>query len=116
MFFPLFPMMLVLALVVLSTLLYALELPYLTPEMLPPRVSAGLFVVLVLWMFGGMARQTLRDTEQREAEKQARDNLLREQNFELWAARQLHDTAVRERTAEGCRPCGAVCCMSVSGQ
>ena len=61
--------MLVLVLVVLSALLYALGLPVSHAGDAAHRVSAGLFVVLVLWMFGGMARQTLRETEQREAEK-----------------------------------------------
>ena len=93
------PLMLMMCALVLSALLVALGLSALRAEMVPLRLSAGLYIVLVLWVFGGMLRHFVREEEQREAERRARDALMREQSFALWAAWQLHEAAVQERTA-----------------
>jgi hypothetical protein len=93
------PILLFLVVFVLGMLAYALGLTPHTSAWLSPRASAGLFGGVMLWFATTFVRMMLRDTERWTAEREARDALLREQNIELWRARQLHEAAVQEKTA-----------------
>lgn len=54
----------------------------------------------MIWFVSTFVRMMIRDTERWTAEREARDALLREQNWELWHARQIHEAAVDAKTAE----------------
>lgn len=71
----------------------------LTSSLLLQRVSAVCYAGSILWLIIFGVRGFLRDEERHQAERQARDELLREQHYELWQAHYLHEQAVQERTA-----------------
>jgi hypothetical protein len=84
---------------ILGMLGHALGLLPPSQEWFSPRVASGIMGTVMVWFVTTFVRHMLRSSEQDAAERAAREALLREQNVELWMARQLHDTAVTERTA-----------------
>lgn len=91
------PVPLLLVVVILDFFLSAFGLPTLVAGR-SLRVSNGVCGGLLLWITVFGVRGYLRDQEETAARRQAEAALLRERNPELWMARQLHDTAVTERT------------------